>query len=130
MAVDLALDRTTGDLVASPSNDVTLVSGLAEVEQRMRTHLRVVLGSYELEPDLGSTLTGLTRLPIGMAVAQLPLVVRESLAKMTDVQVEDVTAWVSEDDPRKVDFQVVYQVVDDGVVGDSVAFGDSLVVVA
>lgn len=129
MAVDLALDQTTHDLIASPSNDVTLVSGLAEVGQRIRTHLRIQLGSYELEPELGSKMNGLLRLPVNIAVAQVPLVVKEALAQMTDILVQDVTAEVDEQDPRKVNFTVVYAVTDDAASGDAITFNDSIEVV-
>lgn len=128
MATDLMVDQSMLDLISSPSGDFLLVSDLSEIEQRMRLHLRIVRGSYALQPTIGSTLTSLTRQPITVAVTQVPLVVKEALSRMEEIQVQDVAASVSAEDPRKIEFTVVYAVVDDGVAGESAIFNDSIVV--
>lgn len=128
MAVDLALDAVLGDLVATPSGDIMLVSGTEEVEQRIRTRLKVTLGAWALEPALGSSVASLLRLPSDMAAQQLPLTVKEALAPMSDVQVQDVVAWVDSQDSRKVDFTVTYVLVDSESAGQQIVFSDSIVV--
>jgi hypothetical protein len=125
--VDLMLDRATGDLVATAGNDVALVSGAEEVGQRIRTHVLVQLGSYQLEPRLGSSANSLLRLSIEQAVAQLPLVVKEALAQMDDIVVSDVEAWADPEDVRKVRFNVRYSTHDAGSA-EPIVFSDSLVV--
>lgn len=130
MSVDIALDKTTGDLIVSPANDAGLVSGQDEVEQRMRIRLKVVLGTWQLQPSLGSTMNSLLRMPTSMTISNLPLVVKEALAPMSDVQVSDVTAWLDPLDPRKVRFDVYYQVVDSESEGQLVTFSDSITVVS
>ena len=127
MPVDLLLDQATGDLVPTAGNDVALVSGSDEIEQRIRTHIKVQLGAYQLDPTLGSTANSLLRLPVAMAVSQLPLVVKEALAQMSDISVQDVAAWPDPDDPRKARFTVSYTISNDNS-GDVVSYNDSLVV--
>ena len=127
MPVDLMLDPVTGDLVATAGNDVALVSGLEEIEQRIRTYVRVQVGSYQLDPTLGGTAFSLLRVPVARAVEMLPLVIKETLAKMDDISVQDVVAEPDSTDSRKVRFTITYTISRDGS-GDVIVYSDSLVV--
>lgn len=129
MAVDLMIDFTNaGDLVVTPGNDVALVSGQAEVEQRMKVRIKVQFGTFMLDPTLGSTVLGLLRSPTEMVLTQLPLVVKEALATMDDVQVIDVPTALDPVDVRKVHYSVVYALTDGETLGDQLVLNDSLVV--
>lgn len=126
------LDALTGDLVTTPSNDFMLVSGAQLIEQRMRIRLKIPLGTWALDPTggtLGSTVLTVTRMSNVQAAQQLPLLVKESLAPMNDIRIDDVNAWVDEADPRVVNFSVTYSVVDDqGNASDQLQFSDNVVV--
>lgn len=127
MATDLMLDQLTNDLVATPSNDAQLISGVALVEQRIRIRLKVPLASWPIDPTLGSRMYGLLRLSPAMAISQLPLVVKEALAPMTDIRVDDVEAWQDEQTTKVVRFSITYAVVGtDGVASDQLQFTDAV----
>ena len=129
MAVDFALDEN-GDLRVSPSNDVALVSGIDEVEQRIKFRIRTMVGTWQFHPTFGSSLFSLLRLSPDLAVPQVPLMVKEALAPMSDISVRDVNAWLDPDDPKKIDFTVEYALVDNEAEGDQLVLNDSLVVTA
>lgn len=122
MSVDLALDNITGDLLASPSNDVAIYRGDAVVAQRIRTRLLIPVGSWQLDEtgSLGSRLHDLLREPISRVLTELPLVVKEALEPMTDINVQDVTTSYDESQPKRVGFTIVYSIVDSlGNVSDT-----------
>lgn len=129
MSVDLALDRSTGDLAASPSNDLLLVSGIDVVRQRIRTRLKIQLGTWTINDDteqIGSTLDALLRLPVFRVIDELPLVVKEALAPMSDIRVIEVDVAPDPNDPKAVGFTVSYQVVDDQGASDVLTFSDQV----
>jgi hypothetical protein len=129
ISVDLAIDRETGDLLVSASNDIELVTGVAETQQRISLRLRVQKGSWLLDPsggELGSTLVSLTRTKIEQALASIPLLVREALAPMEDIRVEDVDASIDPDVPTRINFVVFYSPVLNDAVGDPTAYTDSI----
>lgn len=126
MPVDLAIDHVVGDLIVSPSSDVAIVSAQYEVAQRVWVHLKVARGTWDIDPNLGSTLHDVLRLTVERAVTQLPLAVKEALSGIEDVQVDDVVASPSQTDPRSVDFTVTYSIVGDGAVGGQATFTDTV----
>jgi len=120
MATDLALSRVTGDLIATPNNDIGVISGLAVTEQRIRTRLKIPHGDWEItlgfeEDDLalGSRLLEMSRVPMWRAVEEIPLVVKEALEPMEDIRVVEVIAQPREDYPTEVEFTVIYTIVED-----------------
>lgn len=132
MSTDLAIDRLTGDLLVAPNNDLLLLTGIGVVEQRMRVRLKIHQGDWEFDPtggSLGSRLTDLLRLPPIRALGELPLVVKEALAPMTDIRVIDVNAELNAEHATQIDFSVVYVVVDSqGVESDEQILEDFLAV--
>lgn len=115
MAVDIAFDNTIGDLLATPGNDVGLYSGEAVVAQRMRTRLKIPLGSWILDPtggSLGSRLYDATRMPVSRAIGEIPMIVKEALLPMTDIRVEDVLVEIDANSANTIGFTVLYVVVD------------------
>lgn len=116
MAVDIAIDGQTGDLRIAPNRDVDLRSGIGTVEQRIRVRLRIYQGEWMLDPtggSLGSRLREAARLPLWRSKQEVPLLVREALAPMTDINVVDVTADLSPDDNKSIDTVIYYTMRDD-----------------
>lgn len=129
MPVDLALDRMVGDLMVSPSNDIALVTGVAETQQRISVRLRIAKGTWALDPsggDLGSTLTSLLRLSVDQAIVTLPQLVKEALAPMEDIRVTDVQTSVAADAPTRINFTVFYVPVVAGADGDPTGYTDTI----
>jgi hypothetical protein len=111
MAFDLAVDFNYGDLLVGASKDIEVRTGIQSVEQRIRARLHMYQGEWSLDPTggrLGSTLHDVTRLPNWRAVQEIPLVVKEALAPMEDIDVRDVQAAINPDDPRQVEFAITY----------------------
>lgn len=109
---DIAINHKTGDWVFAANADFQGVSGLDVVQQRILTRLRMVRG-WELDPTngtLGSRLTADLRLPRGRAVRELPLAVREALAPMDDISVQDVV--VTQESRNSIRLHINYVSVD------------------
>jgi hypothetical protein len=113
MATDLALDPATGDLLAAPNKDLALCQGQATVEQRIRVRLRVIAGSWDADPTLGSALREAMRMSTPHAVQVIPLMVKEALSPMDDIVVRDVQCNVNAKDGSAVDFIVEYSMASD-----------------
>ena len=116
MAVDLAIDFNTGDLLVSPNNGVEIRTGQATVDQRMRVRLKVYAGRWELDPSgtgLGSRLHDAKRYPVWRAVTEIGLMVREALEPMEDISVQDVIVTENPEDAKTVDFTVIYTMVEE-----------------
>lgn len=136
MPTDLALDQATGDLHIEPNNDIAVISGQALVDQRIRVRLKVPQGDWlvnlglnEGEFGMGSRLHEMARLTVDRAFSEIPLVVKEALAPMTDIRVQDVVCSLPENTPTQVDFTVYYTVLDDEEgesESDVLTFNDSV----
>lgn len=126
MATDLMLDKATGDLRAEPNNDIAVVTGGDLIDQRIRVRLKTPQGDWlnnlglaEGDFGMGSRMFEMTRLPMDRAFAEIPLVVKEALAPMTDIRVQDVLCSLPENIPAQIDFTVLYTILDDNGVVDS-----------
>jgi hypothetical protein len=131
LAVDLAIDFNTGDLLIAPNNGIEIRTGQATVDQRMRVRLKVFAGSWELDPTgtlLGSRLHEAKRLPIWRAIGEVGLMVREALEPMEDVDVQDVIVEQNPLDAKSIDFTVVYAMVGDDDTTVDRTFTDSLTI--
>lgn len=100
MAYDIATDPKTGDWLFSANRDIQHIEGADVIAQRIRHRLKIVRDAWPLDPSegaLGSRLEQVFRLPRGRIVREIPLIVQEALAPMSDeidvttVEVEDVT---------------------------------------
>lgn len=113
MAVDLALDALTGDLIATANNDIKLNTGAETIAQRMRNRLRIPQGTWALDPteQMGSRLSDAQRLPLDQALSAVPLYVKEALQQMDDIHVVSVHASLSQVDNTTIDFVVLYTVI-------------------
>lgn len=114
MAYDFALTKN-GDWIFSANGDIQGVAGELLLQQRVMTRLKIVQG-WALDPTnglLGSRLKSGLRLPQGRALRELPLMVREALAPITDINILDVTTELVPSDSRAVLLKIVYVAVDE-----------------
>jgi hypothetical protein len=116
MAVDLAFNFKVGDLAVAPNKDLDRKTGADLVEQRIRVRLKIVQGSWLLDPtggSLGSRLVDALRLPMFRAETEIPLIVQEALEPMDDISVTNVVATPNKDDSSSVDLTIYYSILDD-----------------
>lgn len=116
MAVDIAIDYNTGDLLIAPNKGIEIRAAQNTVDQRIRTRLKVYGGEWELDPSgglLGSRLRDTLRLPIWRAKQEIPLVVREALEPMDDIRVGEVLADVDPDNSRAIRLTIFYAMLED-----------------
>lgn len=116
MPVDLAFDFKGGDLAVAPNKDLDRKTGSDLVEQRIRVRLKIVQGTWLLDPtggSLGSRLVDALRLPMFRATTEIPLIVQEALEPMTDISVTNVIAAPDEDDSSSIDITIFYAILDD-----------------
>lgn len=120
MAWDLALASsgdlifTPGDLMFSPSADISGISGVDLIEQRMLMRLKLHRGSWVYDDDgsFGSQLYRLIGHNPNTAAAQADAIVREALRPMDEIDVGEVhimqqdTSLVLIIDYRVLDVQV------------------------
>jgi hypothetical protein len=115
MAVDLAIDYNSGDLIVAPNKDLDRRTGSDLTEQRIRVRLRIIQGEWLLDPTggtLGSRLVDSLRQPIFRAVDEIPLLVREAIEPMDDIDLVNVTCDPDPTDSRSVTVVIYYQVLD------------------
>lgn len=98
MSWDLAISAagdlvfSPGDIVFSESADLSGISGIDLVEQRMILRLKVERGSWVYDEDLsfGSQLTKLMSMTPTTGMVQVDAYVREALREITEIQVDAV----------------------------------------
>lgn len=98
MSWDLALAAsgdlifTPGDIVFSQSADLSGISGVNLIEQRMITRLKIHRGSWTYDQDgsFGSQLHNLTSMTPQMAMPAATAYVQEALREITEIQVDEV----------------------------------------
>lgn len=115
MAVDLAFDFFRHDLVLSPNQDIEIVSGQATVDQRIRARLFIEQGEWILDPtdgQLGSHIKDAFRMSLEQALQTIPMLVKECLAPMPDIEVDEILCAINEDDPSAIDLTVLYRMID------------------
>lgn len=116
MAMDLAIDFNTGDLVIAPNKDIDVRIGQATVDQRIRVRLRVPQGDWSLDPSgglLGSRLHDAVRLPIWRAEGEVPLLVHEALLGMHDIAVREVKVSQNAKSHTTLDMTILYSMLDE-----------------
>lgn len=112
MAIDLAIDNNSGDLMFAPNQDLATKQGIATIEQRIRVRLRTIQGTWDLDPDLGSRVLDATRMPVWRALDEIPLVVKEALEPMDDIIVSDVVCAQDSDRPQTIGITIKYNILD------------------
>lgn len=116
MAVEIAIDYNTGDLKIAPNKGIDIRTGRATVDQRIRVRLKIVGGEWALDPTegrLGSRLRDALRLPNWRASEEVPLMVREALEPMDDIDVRDVVCAINAETAKAIDITVYYTMSDD-----------------
>lgn len=124
MAVDLAIEYNTGDLLIAPNGDFDRRVGEDTIEQRIRVRLRIYQGEWMLDPTngtLGSRLHEVARLPDFRAVQETSLIIREALEPMDDITIQDVQVIIDPNTRTKINVTISYAHVDpDGQSGGTV----------
>src|SRR5450759_461426 len=93
MAVDLAIDPATGDLLFGPNLDFQTVTEDAVTAQRARVRLRIEQGWLN-DPSgglLGSRLRAALHLPRSRLLLETSAFIEEALAPMDDIEIVSVT---------------------------------------
>jgi hypothetical protein len=117
MAVDLAIDYNTGDLVLAPNFDFAVRTGTEVTSQRIRVRLRAIAGEWTVDPtggQMGSRLIDVLRLPAWRAEAEAEDVIRQALEPMEDIKLRAVKVSVNEDNVRSLNVTVTYVPVEEG----------------
>jgi phage gp46-like protein len=115
MAVDLAIDYNTGDLIVAPHASLDIRTGARTIEQRIRVRLRVWAGEWDLDPSLGSRLHDVIRMPNFRAVTEAQLAIREALLPMNDIRVDRVVVNISPKDSHVLEVQIAYTPIEPGI---------------
>lgn len=91
MPYDLLISEN-GDLVFSAIRDLQGIAGVGQVNQRIRTRLKIPLGTWTYDDDgtLGSNLYALSSANPLEAQTRAEAYVREALRPMTDINVDSV----------------------------------------
>ena len=113
MSLDLAIDFNTGDLILSPNRDIERRVGVDTIQQRIRVRLRIRQGDWPLDftgGSLGSRLREALRYPMWRAETEIPMIVREALAPMDDIVVDDVQVAVS--GPRTILVSIFFSIIE------------------
>lgn len=116
MPIDIAYDFSAGDIVIAPNKDVDRRTGLSLIDQRIRMRLKIFQGSWLYDPTggtLGSRLSEATRMPIFRAIQEVPLLVREALQPMDDIDVTNVTCEADPLDSSAVELTVFFNLLDE-----------------
>src|SRR5688572_14609786 len=112
MATDIAIDNN-GDLIFAKNRDYALVSGTAQIEQRIRARLLLPIGTVLSGDDteVGADLHLALRITEKDEVAfnDLALRVQEALAPIAEILVQDVNITVN--DHRQLEITVLYSTV-------------------
>lgn len=91
MPFDLALSEN-GDLIFSAIRDLQGIASIGQVNQRIRTRLKIPLGTWIYDEDgtLGSQLFTLSNMNPNEAQTRTEAYVREALRPMDDIDVDHV----------------------------------------
>jgi hypothetical protein len=124
MAVDLAIDPATGDLLFGPNLDFQTVTEDAVTAQRARVRLRIEQGWVNDPSDglLGSRLRAALHLPRSRLLLETSAFIEEALAPMDDIEIVSVMVNESDTDPNalKVSLEIQPSTSDDSdVVGET-----------
>jgi hypothetical protein len=107
---DFGTDPVTGDWLFGANRDLAGVDGVSLDRQRIRTRLKVTRGTfhYDLTGLLGSRLHVAQRLGIERAEREIPLLIREALEPMDDIEVRDIAVKRNENDPNQLMVELKY----------------------
>ena len=112
MALDLAINVNTGDLIFSPNRDLQYAQGDQIIRQRIHARL-MIAKPWALDPtggELGSRIYSFLRSTTDKAKTQLRTAVMEALAPIDEISVETVD--VSTPDQRTVRIAIQYVMLD------------------
>jgi phage gp46-like protein len=99
-----------GDLVFAASRDLQLVGAASQVQQSIRTRLKIPRGSwdYDLRGTMGSLLYTIRNAHPEQAQTKAEIYVREALRDMEDIVVDEVHLLEDENDSSAYFVNVIY----------------------
>ena len=110
--MDIAIDFRTGDVKMSANRDLAGISGPDEIAQRIHLRLMIERGSWLDDPSegqLGSRLRDLTGMKSGRVIGEADVLIREALAPMEDIIIDDIVIEVDEANNRQVNAHITYR---------------------
>lgn len=113
--MDIAIDFRTGDLLLTANRDFAGISGPDEIVQRIHMRLVIERGTWLDDPSdgqLGSRLGDLSGMKAGRAIGEADVLIREALAPMQDIIIEDVVVEMNEDE-RTLEAHITYRDIQD-----------------
>ncbi len=107
---DVRQDTTTGDWVYTGHRDLMHSDGEDHIYQRIVTRLKIPRGEYlyDTSGSLGSELPETVRGLMDKTLPEVPTIIQEALAPMTDIRVNDIRLDTVEDDPSAVRASISY----------------------
>jgi hypothetical protein len=109
VAFDLAISHE-GDLIFSANGDLSGCSGDRLVRQRAMVRLKIPRGSWLFDKDksLGSDIYRYMGRSGSDLTAQIPLVVRQALRPIEELEIQNVEAEINADNERQVEVLIEY----------------------
>ena len=84
-----------------------LLSGIAQLMQRVRFALKVQKGSFSLDEQLGSELALIDR-KTNLLERRTEMLIREAVANVPQIQISNVNANFTDDDKLKIMLTIIY----------------------
>ena len=109
---DVQINTKTGDWLFSGNRDLQMVEGNAAVQQRIITRLKIEQG-WLLDPSggqLGSRLSEKLQSISTIAITEMDQLVREALAPMNDIVVDEVSPEPDESG-REINLHITYRII-------------------
>lgn len=110
--MDIAIDFRSGDLILAPNRDFAGISGLDEMAQRIHLRLMIERGTWLYDPtegQLGSRLSSLPGMNQSRAIGEAGLLIREALAPMEDIEIEQVDVMLDPEDETVIICNISYR---------------------
>jgi hypothetical protein len=109
MPWDFLRDLQNGDWQFSGNRDYSGVTGTMLIQQRMSINLKIPRGSfvYDSAKTLGSRLYDLLHTDFDRGLRDAPDIVREALAGMDDISIDEIQVLPS-DDQRQLRIRIKY----------------------
>lgn len=110
MTWDIRQDPTTGDWVYTGHRDLMHSDGEDHIYQRIVTRLKIPRGEYiyDASGTLGSDLPEATRGLMDKTLPEVPTIIQEALAPMSDIRVNNIQLNMMEDDPSAIRASISY----------------------
>ena len=104
--MDIALNNE-GDFALNASGVPYLLSGMAQLMQRVKIALKIKKGSFTLDNTLGSELYLIDK-KTEILDKRAEMLVREAIANVPSVEIRNVTTEFTQDDKLKIKLVILF----------------------